>query len=71
MKTIVAVTVSVLMGVPLFAADAGNLRKAPELTFTLPGKGPQQLGQYRGKVVALAFMSTTCPHCQAKSKELT
>jgi peroxiredoxin len=71
MKTIVAVAASVLMGVSLFAADAGNPRKAPELTFTLPDKGTQQLSQYRGKVVALAFMMTTCPHCQAKSKELT
>ena len=73
MKTIVAVAAaaSVLMGVSLFAADAGNSRKAPELTFSLPGKGPQQLSQFKGKVVALAFMSTTCPHCQAKSKELT
>ncbi len=72
MKTILAaLTASVLMGVSLFAADAGNVRKAPDFTFTLPGKGPQQLSQYRGKVVALAFMSTTCPHCQAKSKELT
>jgi peroxiredoxin len=72
MKTILAaITATVLMGVSLFAADTGNVRKAPDFTFTLPDKGPQQLSQYRGKVVALAFMFTTCPHCQAKSKELT
>ena len=43
------------MGVSLFAADAGSLRKAPDLTFNLPGKGPQQLSEYRGKVVALGI----------------
>jgi peroxiredoxin len=59
------------MGISLFAADSGSLRKAPELTFNVPGKGPQQLSQYRGKVVALGFIHTTCPHCQAASKVMT
>jgi thiol-disulfide isomerase/thioredoxin len=45
-----------------------NVRKAPELSFSLPGKGQQLLSQYRGKVVALEFIFTTCPHCQAASK---
>jgi peroxiredoxin len=72
MKTFLAIAaVSTLLGLSLYAADAGSLRPAPELAFTLPGKGPAQLSQYKGKVVALAFVSTTCPHCQAKSKELT
>jgi peroxiredoxin len=72
MKSIFAIiTASLLMGVSLFAADAGGLRKAPDFTFNLPGKGPQQLSQYRGKVVALGFIHTTCPHCQAASKLMT
>jgi peroxiredoxin len=72
MKTFLAIaTASCLLGLSLFAGEATATRPAPELTFTIPGKGPQQLSQYKGKVVALAFMSTTCPHCQAKSKELT
>jgi thiol-disulfide isomerase/thioredoxin len=72
MKTILAaVTVSVAMGISLFAAEPEGPRKAPEFTFTLPGKGPQQLSQYRGKVVALEFIFTTCPHCQAASKVMT
>ncbi len=29
------------------------------------------MSQYRGKVVALEFIHTTCPHCQAASKEMT
>jgi thiol-disulfide isomerase/thioredoxin len=48
-----------------------TLRKAPELAFSVPGKGQQLLSQYRGKVVALQFIFTTCPHCQAASKVMT
>jgi len=54
-----------------FAADSSTLRKAPELAFTIPGQGQRLLSQYRGKVVALEFILTTCPHCQAASKEMT
>jgi thiol-disulfide isomerase/thioredoxin len=72
MKTILAaVAASVLMGVSLFAADASSLRKAPDFTFSLPGKAAQPLSEYRGKVVALEFIFTTCPHCQAASKMMT
>ena len=55
----------------LFAADAPAPRKAPELAFTLPGVGPKLLSQYRGKVVAIEFIMTTCPHCQAAAKVMT
>jgi peroxiredoxin len=73
MKTILATLLgSTLIGVSLLAADAPTApRKAPDFTFSLPGKGPQQLSQYRGKVVALEFIFTTCPHCQAASKVMT
>ena len=46
-------------------------RKAPELAFTVPGQGQKLLSQYRGKVVALEFIFTTCPHCQAASKVMS
>jgi thiol-disulfide isomerase/thioredoxin len=55
----------------LFAADAPAPRKAPELAFTLPGVGSKLLSQYRGKVVAIEFIMTTCPHCQAAAKVMT
>jgi peroxiredoxin len=55
----------------LFAADANTPRKAPELAFTVPGQGQKLLSQYRGKVVALEFIFTTCPHCQAASRVMT
>ena len=62
---------SAVSSVSLFAGQAAALRKAPELAFTLPGEGQRLLSQYRGKVVALEFILTTCPHCQAASHELT
>lgn len=46
-------------------------RKAPEFAFSLPGHGQKLLSQYRGKVVALEFIFTTCPHCQAAAKVMT
>ncbi len=52
-------------------ADPVTPRKAPELAFTLPGQGDKLLSQYRGKVVALEFILTTCPHCQAASRVMT
>jgi peroxiredoxin len=54
-----------------FADSLENIHKAPELSFSVPGKGQELLSQYRGKVVALSFIFTTCPHCQAESKYLT
>src|SRR5580693_2449503 len=39
-------------------------RKAPEFVIQM-ADGPQKLlGSYRGKTIAMAFMFTTCPHCQ-------
>jgi peroxiredoxin len=42
-------------------------RKAPELTIVEPSGKQSLLSSYRGKVVALAFIFTTCPHCQAET----
>jgi thiol-disulfide isomerase/thioredoxin len=55
----------------VLAADAPAPRKAPELAFTLPVEGAKLLSQYRGKVVAIEFIMTTCPHCQAAAKVMT
>src|SRR3712207_6086797 len=38
-------------------------RPAPELNISTPN-GPVQLSKYKGKVVALEIISTTCPACQ-------
>ncbi len=60
-----------LLAGSLVADSLEEVRKAPELTFTIPGEGQKTLNQYRGKVVALEFIWTTCPHCQAASRMMT
>ena len=39
-------------------------RKAPDFAIQMNGAKPIELSQYRGKPVVLAFILTTCPHCQ-------
>ena len=46
-------------------------RKAPEFTIVEPGGKQTLLSSYRGKVIVLEFISTSCPHCQANSVMLT
>jgi thiol-disulfide isomerase/thioredoxin len=47
------------------AARAGNLpRPAGEFTINLTGGQQIHLSQFKGKVVALMFILTYCPHCQ-------
>jgi thiol-disulfide isomerase/thioredoxin len=70
-KFLISVTAGFLLAGYLLARDAAGLRKAPELAFSIPGQGQKQLSDYRGKVVALEFIFTTCPHCQAASKLMT
>jgi thiol-disulfide isomerase/thioredoxin len=69
-------TVSALVG-SLLASGLAVQAAAPvplpskEFTIVLPSGKQQLLSSYRGKVVMLAFMFTTCPHCQALSKVIT
>jgi len=51
-----------LLGVSLFGAQIP--RKAPEFVIQSPDGKQQLLSAYRGKIVVLALMFTTCPHCQ-------
>lgn len=39
--------------------------KAPEFVFNMQDGKQLLLSSFRGKVVAISFMFTTCPHCQA------
>jgi hypothetical protein len=45
-------------------------RRASELIITLTSKEQIFLSNFRGKVVALEILLTTCPHCQKCSKLL-
>ena len=40
-------------------------RPSPEFVINYPGGKQALLSQYKGKVVLLAIIFTTCPHCQA------
>jgi peroxiredoxin len=45
-------------------------RPAPELTFRLANGQPAKLSQWRGKVILLEFLLTTCSHCQRASQTM-
>lgn len=68
MKTIsvVPLLASAVLALSLWGDSA--VRKSPELAFNVPGQGQKLLSQYRGKVVGLEFVLTTCSHCQEASK---
>ncbi len=54
-----------------FAGRAAEIpRKAPELIIRLPGGKQIKLSDFRGKVVALEFLLTTCPHCKRTSSTM-
>src|ERR1700688_2163685 len=46
-------------------------RKAPELTIVEPSGKQTLLSSFKGKVVVIEFLYTTCPHCQAASQVFT
>ena len=53
------------------AAMAAGPQASPPFTIQRVGGSPSlTLASYRGKIIALAFISTTCPHCQELTKEL-
>ncbi len=68
MKFIRLLAASAMIAASVFGADAQSGRTPSELVFHLPGEGEKRLSQYRGKVVAIEFILTTCPHCQAAAK---
>src|SRR5580700_1399695 len=46
-------------------------RPAGEFAISMPSGGQTLLSQYSGKVVLLAFILTTCPHCQHTTQLLS
>lgn len=55
----------------LAASAPPVLRPAPDFTVNEPSGKQITISSQRGKVVVLAFMFTTCPHCQAEAQMLT
>ena len=66
-----ALLVSAFAGTLAVQAAAPVPRPTKEFTITLPSGQQKLLSSYRGKVVMMACMFTTCPHCQALSKIIT
>jgi peroxiredoxin len=58
-------------GVAASAAAPPVLRKAPDFTITEPSGKQFQLSSFKGKVVVLTFVYTTCSHCQDASRMFT
>lgn len=61
-RLVVGTLILTLILTPMFGAKIP--RQAPELAFELPSGQKVELGQYKGKVIALEFLLTTCPHCK-------
>jgi peroxiredoxin len=55
----------------MFAGDVQVPRPAPEYVISYPGSKQDLLSRYKGKVVALSFIFTTCPHCQVECQMLS
>lgn len=64
-----------LMGVALAAAAAVEAQELPrpamDYVITLPSGQTTSVAKYKGKVVAIEFLLTTCPHCQQTAKLLS
>ena len=67
----IAIVSALLASSLALQAAAPVPRPSKEFTIILPSGKQTLLSSYRGKVVMVAFMFTTCPHCQALSKVIT
>jgi thiol-disulfide isomerase/thioredoxin len=71
MRSLTTFAVFAALGVSAFAVQPVVPRPAKELEIVEPGGKHDLLTNYRGKVVVVQFLFTTCPHCQAYSQVLT
>jgi peroxiredoxin len=70
MRTIAAVTAFISLGVAALAQPP-VIRKAPDFTIAEPSGKKTPVSSFKGKVVVVEFLYTTCPHCQKESQMLT
>lgn len=69
MRSLMLCSALAALGATVYAASPIP-RPAPQVEVT-DGSGKHMLSSYKGKVVVLQFLLTTCPHCQAYSQLLT
>ena len=67
---VLAATAFVALTVSAFAMPPVP-RKSPEFTITDPSGKQILLSSFKGKIVVMPFMFTTCPHCQREAQMLT
>jgi thiol-disulfide isomerase/thioredoxin len=67
-RTILA---SLLLCAAASAANAPVPRPSPEFVVHLAAGGQVTPAQYKGKVVLLALIATTCPHCQRATQVMS
>ncbi len=71
MRVLTTLAAFAAVGIGVFAATPPLPRPAKELEIVEPSGKHDLLTSYRGKVVVVQFLYTTCPHCQAYSQLLT
>jgi peroxiredoxin len=62
MRLTVALSLFLFSCFALIAAPP-KLKRAPEISFTIPSQGQRRLSDYLGKIVAIEFIYTTCAPC--------
>ncbi|HLJ13047.1 MAG TPA: TlpA disulfide reductase family protein [Bryobacteraceae bacterium] len=68
MRIFFAVLLAASLGSLSFAELMTTPRRSPEFAILMPGGGQLLLSSYRGKVVLLEFLVTTCSHCQHEAQ---
>lgn len=71
MRLITSVAAFLALGYSALAAAPPVPRPAKEFELVEPSGKHVLLSNYKGKVVLIQFLYTTCPHCQAMSQMLT
>jgi peroxiredoxin len=71
MRYAAALALAVSIGPLMLPAKASVPRPAAEFVCTGQNGKPIALSSYKGKVVVVQFLITTCSHCQALSQALT
>jgi len=70
MKSLATSAAFLALGVSAWASSAPVPRAAKEFDFVEPNGKHTLLSSYKGKVVVIQFLLTTCPHCQAMSRDV-
>lgn len=71
MKSVVSLfLLSLLVGMPAFAVNNNSNRRAPGWALPDTNYKFHDLMDYRGKVLLIEFMQTSCPHCQEATSNL-